>query len=150
MNRASAKARRKPSPTTLSAWIKESAGSTALEFALIAPVLFTLILGGLEFGRLLWTQSALNYSVQAGSRCWAMGICGSATAAKAAAVAAAPQLNFPTSTFTATSGATCGCKMSASYSYRFLVSGLMPTNPTLSAQVCVPYITSGAGETCLP
>ncbi|MBV8683444.1 MAG: pilus assembly protein, partial [Caulobacteraceae bacterium] len=34
-----------------------------MEFALIAPTLFLLIMGGLEFGRLLWTQSALEMSV---------------------------------------------------------------------------------------
>jgi Flp pilus assembly protein TadG len=131
-------------------WVSDLSGTTALEFVLIAPVLFTLVFGGIEFGRLIWTQSALNYSVQSGLRCWTLGVCATGSAAKAVAVAAAPQLGFTTSTFTATSGASCGCKMSASYSYTFLVSGLLPANPTLSAQACMPYVTSGSNQTCQP
>lgn len=41
----------------------------ALEFALVALPLFMLVLGTIEFGRLLWTQQALQSAATAGARC---------------------------------------------------------------------------------
>lgn len=131
-------------------FIHDQIGTTAVEFALVSPILFTLIFGGIEFGRLLWTEAALNYSVQEGARCWVTGICASASQAQTTAAAATPQLNFSTSVFTPTSGAACGCKVSASYAYSFLVSGLVSVNPTLTAQACFPYIATGSNATCQP
>ena len=113
---------------------------------MLAPVLFLLIFGGVEFGRLMWTVSALNFSVQEGARCAMInpdGNCGTSTAVQAFAAAAVPQLAFPSSTFTATPGNACGYKVSASYQYQFIASGLFPVNPTLTAQACFPTTTQG-------
>ena len=112
-------------------------GATAVEFALLAPVMFTLILGGMEFGRMMWTLAGLNFSVQEGARCWAVGVCASSGAAASFAAAAAPQLGFPTSTFTATVQ-TCGCQIKASDNFRFVAKGYFPVNPTLTATACFP------------
>jgi Flp pilus assembly protein TadG len=47
-------------------------GVAALEFALVSVPMLTLVLGTIEFGRLLWTQQALQMTATQGARC--MGI----------------------------------------------------------------------------
>ncbi len=115
-------------------------GTTAVEFALLAPVLFSLILGAIEFGRFLWTLEALNYAVQEAARCWVVnpdGKCATSTAVQTFAASAAPQLGFTASNFTATI-ASCGYKVVGSYNFRFIATGLIPLSPTLNAQACFP------------
>jgi Flp pilus assembly protein TadG len=117
----------------------DRSGAVAVEFACIAPALFFLILGGVESGRLLWTQSALEMSVAQAARCyaWQVSGCTTATATQSFATTVAPQLGFPTTAFTAKS-ATCGAQVSASYQYSFIASGLFPLTPTLTASACFP------------
>ena len=43
-------------------------GSTAIEFALILPILLTLLFGIIDFGRLLYTQEVLNTAAREGAR----------------------------------------------------------------------------------
>jgi Flp pilus assembly protein TadG len=43
-------------------------GATAVEFALVAPVLIGLIMGLVELGRLAWTFHALQHAVQETAR----------------------------------------------------------------------------------
>ena len=43
-------------------------GSTAIEFALILPILLTMLFGIIDFGRLLYTQEVLNNAVREGAR----------------------------------------------------------------------------------
>lgn len=47
-------------------------GVTALEFAVVAPVLIMLTFGTMEFGRLLWTMQGLEMTAVEAARC--MGI----------------------------------------------------------------------------
>jgi Flp pilus assembly protein TadG len=47
-------------------------GTTAIEFALVAPVFLMLVFGTIEFGRLPWTQQALQQTAIAGARCVAI------------------------------------------------------------------------------
>ena len=117
----------------------ERTGTVALEFALVAPALFVLIMGGVEAGRLMWTQSALEMSVAQAARCyaWQVSGCTNATGAQTFATTVAPQLNFATSVFSVSS-ATCGAKVTASYPYTFIASGLFPLAPTLTASACFP------------
>jgi Flp pilus assembly protein TadG len=43
-------------------------GSAVIEFAVVANALLLLLLGVVEFGRLYWTQSALQSAVEATAR----------------------------------------------------------------------------------
>lgn len=43
-------------------------GTTAIEFGIIAPVLFLLILVGMDLSMLLWEQYSLNYAVSNAAR----------------------------------------------------------------------------------
>ncbi len=115
-------------------------GTTAVEFAMLAPVLFSLIFGAIEFGRFLWTLEALNYAVQEAARCWVVqpdGKCATSTAVQSFAVGAAPQLGFAASDFTV-SVASCGHKVVGSHRFQFIATGLIPFSPTLNAQACFP------------
>lgn len=47
-------------------------GTAVIEFALLAPVFLMLLFGSIEFGRLLWTQQALQQVAIAGARCMAV------------------------------------------------------------------------------
>ena len=48
-------------------------GTAALEFAVAAPVLVTLMFGGMEFARLQWTWQALQLAGDQTARCVAIG-----------------------------------------------------------------------------
>ena len=135
----------------------DRSGAAALEFALVAPALFILIMGGMEFGRLLWTESALQMSVAQAARCyaWQVSTCTTTSATQSFAANVAPQLGFSSTNFSAsitapTAGSkTCQCNstecatVSASYPYSFIAQGLFPFAPTLSANACFPVICSG-------
>ena len=47
---------------------KDTRGSSAVEFALVAPILFGLMLGIVDFGRLLWLSSSVEHAATAGAR----------------------------------------------------------------------------------
>ncbi|MDR3450528.1 MAG: pilus assembly protein, partial [Alphaproteobacteria bacterium] len=44
-------------------------GSTAIEFGFVLGPLIMLLMGTVEFGRAMWIQNALNYSVEQAARC---------------------------------------------------------------------------------
>ncbi len=98
---------------------------------------FLIIFGGVEFGKLLWTQSALHFDVQQAARCASVtpATCGTASQITAYAASEMTGLNISSSAFTATTPS-CGHQVSASYPYQFVVSGLVPFTPTLTAQAC--------------
>lgn len=43
-------------------------GGAAIEFGILAPVLFTMLLGGLEFGRMFYVRQGLEGVVEAAAR----------------------------------------------------------------------------------
>ena len=49
-------------------FFRERAGSAAVEFAYIAPVLFLIVLAALDFGRLAWITSSLDTAAREGVR----------------------------------------------------------------------------------
>jgi Flp pilus assembly protein TadG len=114
-------------------------GTTAIEFALLAPALFLILFGAIEFGRLLWTQAALHFAVEEAARCASVtpAVCGTANQIATYAAGTVSPLSIASSTFTATTPS-CGHQVSASFSYQFVVTGLFPFTPTLTAQACFP------------
>jgi Flp pilus assembly protein TadG len=114
-------------------------GVTAVEFSLILPALLLLLFGIVEFGRLLWTQSALHYAVEEAARCATVDAanCGSASAVQSFAVARAAGLGLQNSVFALTTPA-CGNQVSASYPFPFVLATLFPYSITLTAQSCFP------------
>jgi len=47
---------------------KDSRGGAIVEFALLAPLLLTLLLGGLDFGRLFYARQGLEYATEEAGR----------------------------------------------------------------------------------
>lgn len=117
-------------------------GTTAIEVALVFPVFLLMLLGVFEFGRAMWTQSALQYAVQVAARCGAVDIttCASPSEVIAFAVAQTQPLTVPSSAFTATTLA-CGSSVAVTYPFTFVVPQLLPFNITISAQACYPTAT---------
>jgi Flp pilus assembly protein TadG len=112
-------------------------GAAAVETALLLPVLFLLLLGVIELGRLAWTRTALTFAVQEAARCASVrpGICGTASQTAAFAARTVAPLNIPASAFTVTTQA-CGTQVRAQLSYRFVAYAIFRVAPTLTAQVC--------------
>ena len=50
----------------------EQRGGAAIEFAVIAPVLFTVILGGIDVGRMFYLRQGLEYATEEGARYYMM------------------------------------------------------------------------------
>ena len=129
-------------------------GATAVEMAFLLPVFILFLLGICEFGRVLWTQTALQFAVEAAARCAAVSpsLCtaagGSTMDVPGYASTQAFGMSIPKSTFTYTANATCGvsssstgsggAQVTASYAFQPVLQNLVPLNVTLSAKSCHP------------
>jgi Flp pilus assembly protein TadG len=117
--------------------LADRAGVTAIEFAILGPLLIVTLIGVVEFGRMLWVENALQYAVAQAARCMTIdtSTCGNAQETQDFA-AASSGMAFPSAVFTVGLAA-CGNKVSASYPFTF-AAGLFPYAPTLDAQSCYP------------
>ena len=122
--------------------------------AFLLPVFILFLLGICEFGRALWTQTALQFAVEAAARCAAVSpsLCtasgGSTMDVPGYAATKAFGMSIPESAFHYTPNATCGvasgasgsggAQVTASYAFRTVVPQLLPLNVTLSAKSCHP------------
>ena len=127
-------------------------GAAAVEFAIILPVLLLIVLGLIEAGRAVWTQSTLDYAVQAAARCHAIGhtvvgaTCETAAQTQQFAVDRAPGLSLSVDIFNVTveacdgvAGSVQGAKVTVpSLPFDWLVPDLLPYSTTLSASACFP------------
>lgn len=62
-------------PNIFRQWIKSEDGATILEFALVAPVFFLLLMAIIEFGLIMFTSVALESAVMQASRDASIGKC---------------------------------------------------------------------------
>jgi Flp pilus assembly protein TadG len=115
------------------------AGTAAIEFAIVAPVLLLCVLGLMEFGRAMWTRAALSYAVQSAARCAQTNaaLCGTAAQIQSFAATAAPGLAVSAASFTVTTPA-CGVQVSVTYPFRFAVPWISVGALSLSAAACYP------------
>lgn len=119
--------------------LRDRSGTAATEFALVAPALCLLIYGTVEFGRMAWTQSALNFAVEEAARCASVtpGTCGTSDQIATYAAGKVATADVPASAFTG-STASCGHQVNASLTYQFIAVGLFSMTPTLTAAACYP------------
>ncbi|HUJ98285.1 MAG TPA: TadE/TadG family type IV pilus assembly protein [Stellaceae bacterium] len=123
--------------STARQFARASDGATALEFAIVAPVLLMLLLGIMEAGRALWTQNALNFAVEQAARCAAIDQNNCGLPAQVQSFAAnVSGADFTSSIFTVTAAA-CGNLVSASYPMQLNIP-YVSAAPTLTAQSCYP------------
>lgn len=119
-------------------------GATALEFALVAPLILAFTFGIIELGHLMWTIGALNMAVEDAARCVsvsnvptpAAALCDTQAHMQTYAVSRVWGMTVPASTFTL-STPSCGYLISASYPYQPIV-GYIPMSFTVTASACYP------------
>jgi len=114
-------------------------GESASEFAMVLPFLLLLLVGIVEFGRAIWTQSTLNSAVAAAARCASVNVnlCGAPAATQSYAASQATGLNLDSTAFTVTVQP-CGNQVAANVPFTFVFDQLLPYAITLTAQACYP------------
>lgn len=119
--------------------LRSRAGTTAVEFALIGLPFVMLIFGTVEFSRLIWTQSALQFAVERAARCAAVNtlVCGTLSQIQQYAGSQMLAPGVPNSSFSY-SLPSCGKQVSAAVQFVFLASSFLPSSVTLSARSCYP------------
>jgi len=110
-------------------------GVEAIEFAIVFPVLLLFLFGCLEFGRLFWTQTELQFAVEAAARCKTVSCNGTIVGSGANNYAAQHvfAINVPAgAVFAFTSpNPDCGNQVKVCYPFQFMVPTLFPfTNAT--------------------
>jgi len=110
---------------------KDERGTSSVEFAMAAPAFAAILMGTIEGGLLLWTQSGLQRGAEMAARCASINpiVCGSETNIQNYAVQQSLSVNPPPSAFTVATAA-CGTQVKASYSFQSVV--------TVTAQACFP------------
>ena len=107
-------------------------GTSAVEFALASVAFVVFIFGIVEFGRVLWLQNALDYSVAEAARCAALN-CSNNIPTYAAGLAGAG-LSSSMFSYAATA---CGNQVTASYPLTLDIP-FLTLSVTLSSQACFP------------
>jgi Flp pilus assembly protein TadG len=141
---------RAPIGRTLTRLLRGADGSVAIEFAIVANALLLFLLGVVEFGRLYWTQSELQYAAEATARyatIYAVSTSPTPTytqvenAAQAQGPTYVSSISVPASDFTviastAPGAPICGNQVTVNYPFSFIVTGLFPWSITLTATGC--------------
>ena len=130
-------------------WRDQYGGSPAIEMALVAPALFTLLLGIAWFGYAFWLQNALDYAVTKAARCATVNIdpttvphCDNVANTQSYA-ADASGAGFDSSIFTVTLDTACfgagshGNQVVANYALASAIP-FIPMSLNLYSQACYP------------
>ncbi|MFN3590972.1 MAG: TadE/TadG family type IV pilus assembly protein [Thermaurantiacus sp.] len=116
-------------------------GATALEFALVAPLLFFLLFAGMEAGRLMFVSAALHAAIADAARCAELGrtecqsAAGLAAHAEARTKALAAPMPIPPGALQLTPAA-CGLNIAVALPYRPLLLPVPGTGIGMSAAAC--------------
>jgi Flp pilus assembly protein TadG len=115
-------------------------GTAAVETAVVLIPFLLLLFGMIEGGFLIWTQSNLQFAVEAAARCAAVNptVCGSTAAIQSYAASQIVGLPITTSSFSV-SQPTCGWQVSIVYPYSssgFIVPALFSGALNLNASSC--------------
>lgn len=107
-------------------------GVSALEFALVAPLFFLLLFGIVEFGRLAWIRTSLQFAADEASR-YALISSGASTSqitdyARARVSGVDPSLVTVNVTQEASGGRTF-VVVDLSYNFSFVAENLLPYGP---------------------
>lgn len=110
-------------------------GTSAIEFAIILPVLLVFLLGIMDTGRLLWVYNTLHRATDAAARCASINPIDCATTAQIQSKAAdsAWGMSIPPSDFTV-SYLPCCVLVNVSQEFKFTVPGLSDVSLTSSSR----------------
>ena len=130
--------------------LRDRRGATAVEFALVLPLLLAMIIAVIEGNRLLWTKQAIQEAAAHTARCMAIGSEGCGTLAGAALFAqkraARMGVAVPVEAVSVAAGQDCNgmknmnrARLDIPFNSPF--EGLVPIIPDrLSAESCFPSI----------
>ena len=125
-------------------WRDRHGGSPAVEMGLVAPALFTFLLGIAWFGYAFWLQNALDYAVTNAARCATVDTTNCDNVADTQSYAAsASGASFDSSVFTVTLDTACfgagshGNQVSGAYTVALAIP-FVPISLNLSSQACYP------------
>lgn len=118
---------------------RDERGTTAIEFAITAPVFFLILIGVIECGLVLWAQIGLQHGAEMAARCMTVdpSLCGTTAQTQTYAAQQAYGLNPPVTSFSV-SAATCGNQVSASYQFSALSASFGLPSLQIDAQSCFP------------
>ena len=109
---------------------KDECGATAIEFAMVAPIFFALLIGIFHLSLLGFTVASLNFAVEKSARCDAIST-------------GCPDISTyyygpsPAPDFTSDTTAACGTLVNATVTYQLNVLIYQASIP-LSASACFP------------
>ena len=123
--------------------LKNRDGGQSIEFALTAIPLFLFLFGVVEFARLYWVQSDLQFAVEAAARYITINPSATTSTVQTYAAGQVSGVSVPTSDFTVTAYSSasntpaCGNQVTVSYQFSFIIGQLFPYGPiTLNAEGC--------------
>ncbi len=132
--------------------IKANDGVETIEFAIVALTLFVFVLGIVEFGRLYWTQSELQYAAEEAARCATVS-CSATITGTGPGNYAADQVfgvTVPAGAASAlTASPSCGNQVTICFPFEFIVQGLFPFSNTTPAACPAGYTAPAAGLTLI-
>lgn len=121
-------------------FIRDTAATTAAEFALVIPFFLLMVFGTINLGITFSAVSQIHYAAERAARCLSTNVSGNCAAGTINTYAkgyykgpSITGLNFIAST------AACGNKVVGSGSYQ-LVTGFSGTAVSIRAQACYPLI----------
>lgn len=120
--------------------MRDTAATTAAEFALVVPVFLILVFGTINLGITFSAVSQIHYAAERAARCLSTNVSGNCAAGSINTYAKS-FYQGPSVTglnFVATTGA-CGNKVTGTGSYQ-LVTGISATAVSISAKACYPLI----------
>ena len=118
--------------------VKDTRGALAIEFAIAAPIFLIFVMGLIDFGRLFWIKSSMQYAVEQTARHAMVNTSVSTTDLETYADA---EINIPDITFTATTSTSSGMNfrtITASYTFSFLIPIVPVGDITLAARSSTP------------
>jgi len=120
------------------AWLPDTAGAAAVEFAMVFPAFISLIVGGIYTAQLLYAASSLRYAAEAAARCYSVNttVCTSNSVTQTYALGKYLGPVSPAPTFTASTPA-CGHQVVGTMTF-VLNAGVTSFNVPLSATACFP------------
>ena len=117
-------------------------GTTALEFAFLAPVLFAMVFGVINIAQVAWTLGSLHFAAEAAARYASINTASDGTPPSAGTVQTYAQsvyhgesLSSNPFTYSATG---CGNTVTASYSYTLSIPLAGSWTIPLAAAACFP------------
>jgi Flp pilus assembly protein TadG len=120
-------------------FVRNTDGTTAVEFAMTAPLFIALLLAVVESSLMLWTQLGMQHGTENAARCASVNqtTCGTLGDIQNYAAQQAFGLKLSPSIFSVSTPA-CGNQVVASYDFGFISAYMMGKPVTLTARACYP------------